>query len=310
MIFLKKFFLFTLIIILVPFIIISFSNSNDILYKIKYGSINNVVIKVKRPESQSVESIPLEKYVIGVVAGEMPASFDVEALKAQAVASRTYALYKKENTKNDYDVDDGTQNQVYLDESQLKEKWQDNYDEYFEKITEVVNETSGEVVLYDNTLIDALFFSTSNGYTENSEDVFQSKVPYLQSVKSGWDEEESPVFSSTKEVSKTEFLFNLNLATSDDVEIGEITKTNTGRVKTITINNQVFQSNTIRNAFGLRSTSFTIDVTDDKVIFNVNGYGHGVGMSQYGANGMAKEGYDYKEILNYYYQNCEIKKIS
>lgn len=310
MIKLKKILLFTLVIILIPLLIIGLTNTSNILYKIKYGSINNKVIKVKRNDSQVVESVPLEKYVIGVVAGEMPASFNIEALKAQAVASRTYALNKAQNNKNDYDVDDGTSSQVYIDETEMKEKWQVNYEENLNKIKQAVADTKGEVILYNNNIIDAMFFSTSNGYTENSSDVFQNSLPYLKSVESKWDEAESPVFSSTKEVSKDEFLFNLNLSSSDNISIDNITKTNTGRVKTVTINGKTFESSKIRSAFNLRSTSFNIQVEEDKVIFNVNGYGHGVGMSQYGANGMAKEGYNYKDILNHYYQNCEIKKIS
>lgn len=310
MINLKKILLLTLIIILIPLLIVGLTNSTNLLYKIKYGSINNKVIKVKRNESNLVESIPIEKYVVGVVASEMPASFNEEALKAQAVASRTYALNKAQNSKNDYDVDDGTSSQVYIDEDQMKEKWQDNYEENLKKIKKAVTDTKGEVILYNNNIIDAMFFSTSNGYTENSDDVFKNSMPYLKSVESKWDKEESPVFSSTKEVSKDEFLFNLNLPNSTNINIENIEKTNTGRVKNITINGTTFESSKIRNAFGLKSTSFNIEVKDDTVIFNVNGYGHGVGMSQYGANGMAKEGYNYKDILNHYYQDCEIKKIS
>ena len=192
----------------------------------------------------------------------------------------------------------------------MKEKWQNNYDMYVSKVKEAVAQTKGEVVLYNNNLIDAMFFSTSNGYTENSEDVFSSNMPYLVSVDSSWDKEESPVFSSTKEVSKSEFLFNLGLDTKDSINIESIEKTNTGRVKTIVINGKKFESSKIRSAFDLKSTSFTINVNNDKVVFNVNGYGHGVGMSQYGANGMAKAGYKYNDILTHYYKNCDIKKIN
>ncbi len=306
----KKIFLFTLLIIIIPLLIIGLSNSEDIIIKIKYGSISNKVIKVKRNKTNEIVEVPLEEYVIGVVAGEMPASFNIEALKAQAVASRTYALKKSESSKNDYDVVDTTSNQVYIDYDEMKEKWQNNYDTYVSKVKEAVAQTKGEVVLYNNNLIDAMFFSTSNGYTENSEDVFSSNMPYLVSVDSSWDKEESPVFSSTKEVSKSEFLFNLGLDTKDSINIESIEKTNTGRVKTIVINGKKFESSKIRSAFDLKSTSFTINVNNDKVVFNVNGYGHGVGMSQYGANGMAKAGYKYNDILTHYYKNCDIKKIN
>lgn len=306
----KKIFLFTLLIIIIPLLIVGLSNSEEIIIKIKYGSISNKVIKVKRNKTNEIVEVPLEEYVIGVVAGEMPASFNIEALKAQAVASRTYALKKSESSKNDYDVVDTTSNQVYIDYDEMKEKWQNNYDTYVSKVKEAVAQTKGEVVLYNNNLIDAMFFSTSNGYTENSEDVFSSNMPYLVSVDSSWDKEESPVFSSTKEVSKSEFLFNLGLDTKDSINIESIEKTNTGRVKTIVINGKKFESSKIRSAFDLKSTSFTINVNNDKVVFNVNGYGHGVGMSQYGANGMAKAGYKYNDILTHYYKNCDIKKIN
>ena len=306
----KKILIFTLMIVLIPLLIVGLSNSEKILYKIKYGSINNKVIKVKRNLTNEIIEVPLEKYVIGVVAGEMPASFNIEALKAQAVASRTYALKKSQNQKNDYDVLDNSSNQVYIDYDQMKEKWNNNYESYLKKIEQAVNETKGEVILYNNDLIDAMFFSTSNGYTENSGDVFSTSLPYLVSVKSSWDKEESPVFSSSKEITKKEFLFNLGLDTNQNINITDIKKTGTGRIKNLVINGKTFESSKIRSAFGLKSTSFTIKVDSDKVTFYVNGYGHGVGMSQYGSNGMAKNGYDYKQILNYYYKDCEIKKIN
>lgn len=306
----KKILLFTFIVVLIPVLIIGLDDTKEIINKIKYGSINNKVVKVKRTSSGDIISIPLEEYVIGVVAGEMPASFNDEALKAQAVASRTYVLKKQQNNKNEYDVLDGTSNQVYIDDEQMKEKWKDNYEKYSSKIKSAVKKTKGEVIMYNDNLIDALFFSTSNGYTENSSDVFKSNLPYLVSVESRWDKEESPVFLSKNEVSKKEFLFNLGLNETDSINISDVIKTSTGRIKSLTINGKNFESSKLRTAFNLRSTSFNIEVNDDRVIFNVSGYGHGVGLSQYGASGMAKEGYNYKDILLYYYKNCEIKKIN
>ncbi len=305
----KKVLILTLVIILIPLLIVGIDHKEEIIYKIKYGSINNKIIKVKRIDTGNIEEVPLEKYVLGVVAGEMPASFNIEALKAQAVASRTYVLKKAESNK-EYDVEDSTTNQVYIDDNKMKEKWQNNYAELLKKIKKAVDDTKGEVLLYGNELIDAMFFSTSNGYTENSDDVFSSSLPYLVSVESNWDKTESPVFASTKEVTKKEFLFNLGLSDSNTIDVTSIERTKTGRVKNITINKKVFKGTKIRSIFGLKSTSFTINIKNDVVTFNVNGYGHGVGMSQYGANGMAKEGYNYKEILKYYYQNSDIKKIN
>lgn len=306
----KKIILFTLIIILIPLLIVGINDKEKIIYKIKYGSISNKTVRVKRTKTNEVVEVPIEEYVTGVVAGEMPASFNIEALKSQAVASRTYALKKTEVKKEDYDVLDSVSNQVYINYDEMKEKWQNNYDAYLKKIKEAVNSTKGEVILYNNNLIDAVFFSTSNGYTENSKDVFSSDKPYLVSVSSKWDETESPAFSSTKEVSKSEFLFNLGFSDKDNIDITDIKRTESNRVKSIKVNGKAFLGTKIRSVFGLKSTSFKIKITDDKVIFDVNGYGHGVGMSQYGANGMAKEGSNYKEILTHYYKNCEIKKIN
>ena len=130
----KKILLFTLIIILIPVLIIGLNNKEELLYKIKYGSISNKVIKVKRNSTGNIDEVPLEEYVIGVVAGEMPASFNIEALKAQAVASRTYALKKAETSKGDYDVVDTTSNQVYINYDEMKEKWKNNYETYITKI--------------------------------------------------------------------------------------------------------------------------------------------------------------------------------
>ena len=303
----KKIFLFTILVIFIPFILI-INKELPISLKNKYGIKSNKIIRVKRVNKNKIEEVPLEEYVIGVVSGEMPASFSIEALKAQAVASRSYVLTKTVNNKKDYDVVDTTSNQVYLDDEDKKEKWKTSYDANLKKVTEAVKSTTGEVLIYNNEIVDAMFFSTSNGYTEDSVDVFNSNVPYLKSVSSKWDEIESPAFLSEVSVTKTEFLHNLGIK-EDYINIGNINKTNTGRVKTIKINNKNYDASEIRKAFNLKSTSFNIEVNNDKVKFSVKGFGHGVGMSQSGANGMAKESYKYKEILDHYYTNCKLKKL-
>lgn len=305
----KKILFIAITIILIPLLIVGVNHKDEIIDKIKFGVIDNKKVKVKIVSTGEIKEIPLEKYVLGVVAGEMPATFNIEALKAQAVASRTYVL-KKTEKQNAYDVEDGTNSQVYIEEEKMKEKWKENYNKNLKKIKKAVKDTKGEVLLYNNNLIDAMFFSTSNGYTENSADVFSSDLPYLKSVSSDWDKTESPVFNSTNSFSKKEFLFNLGFTNTDKIDIKDIKRTETGRVKTLIINNKIFDAKKIRTIFNLKSTSFTIKIANDQVIFNVNGFGHGVGMSQYGANGMAKEGYDYKDILKHYYQGTEIKKIN
>ena len=302
----KKIIVFLILIIIIPFIIVNFNKENRDLAK-KYGSYNKKIIKVKRVNKNKIDEVLLEDYVVGVVAGEMPAIFNMEALKAQAVTSRTYVINKL-NKNSEYDILDSTANQVYLDNEDMKEKWQDNYKTNLKKVKQAVKETKGEIILYNNEVIDAMFFSTSNGYTENSEDVFSSKKPYLVSVESKWDEKESPVFNSTEKFSKTIFLHNLNLP-GNNVIIEDIKKTKSGRVKSVKINDKEFSGTKIRSAFGLKSTSFTIKQEADTIVFNVKGFGHGVGLSQYGANGMAKENKNYKEIIEHYFKNCEVKKV-
>lgn len=305
----KKLMILTFLIVIIPFIIIIKSDNSDLYYKIKYGIYTNKKVKVKRVSKEKIEEVNLEKYVIGVVAGESPASFHEEALKAQAVASRSYVLNKiSNNTTRNYDVVDTTTNQVYLDDDDMKEKWKQNYQKYYNKIKNAVQDTRGEVLIYDNQIINAMFFSTSNGFTENSKDVFNSDKPYLRSVDSSWDKTESPAFSTSVNLTTDEFLSNLGL-NGNNVNIGNIEKTQTGRVKTIVINGKRFSSDEIRRIFGLKSTSFEIIKQDKKIVFNVKGFGHGVGMSQYGSNGMAKDNKSYKEILAHYYKNSKLKKV-
>ena len=197
--YMKKIIIFILLIIFIPFFIATFYNKN---YKeIKLNYINTVYIRVKRLSTSEIEIIPLEEYVVGVLAGEMPIDFDEEALKAQAVASRTYALKRIEyNKNNDYDVVDSVMNQVYLDNDYLKNAWGNNYVKNINKLRNVVNSTLDEYLTYNNEIIDALFFSTSNGYTEISDNIFSFSVPYLVSVESPWDKDVSSAFITKKNI--------------------------------------------------------------------------------------------------------------
>ena len=302
----KKILLFFLIIILIPYATVSF------LFNIEEESfkfIKNDYVRVLRSESGMIDEIPLEEYVMGVIAGEMPVSFELEALKAQAVASRSYVMYQMiKNEKKEYDVVDTVLNQVYLDSDTLKKKWGSKYDKYVTKIKQAVEETAYQYVLYDGEIAETLFFSTSVGYTENSEDVFVSKVSYLRSVKSEWDNI-SPVFKEDNTYTLTNFLKKLNLDNSATLKIEIIDTTSTGRVKKIKINDKVFTGKEIANKLNLRSTYFQIKEDNGQISITTRGYGHGVGMSQYGAQGMALEGYKYDEILKHYYTGIEIKKI-
>lgn len=266
-------------------------------------------IKIK-DEENNIKELNLEEYLIGVLAAEIPASFHEEALKAQAVAARTYAMYKIEHSKNkDYHVLTTITDQSYITEGDMQEKWQQDFDKYYSKIKNAVNETDNEVMYYNDEIIEAFYFSMSNGKTEDASTVFQEELPYIESVVSSWDNENLNNFLVTKEITKEEFCIKLSLEKCDTIIINKIEKSIGDRVENITINNQLFSGTEIRKNLDLRSTDFTIKEDKENIMITTKGYGHGVGMSQYGANGMAKEGYTYKEILNYYYQNITIKKM-
>lgn len=302
----KQVILISLIIILIPYMVVTFLVDE----KKKPITIqeNGLSVRVKK-EDESIIEIPFEEYIIGVLAGEMPAKFELEALKAQAVAARSYVLKKMENKNNDYDVVDTVMNQVYIDESKLKDKWKNNYEENYNKIKNAVELTKGEYLVYDDEIVEAFFFSTSTGKTENVEEVFSETLPYLRSVDSTWDSEVSPVFSETNTINIEEFYKKLELNYSDDFNIEILETTSTGRIKKLKVNGIEMNGNEFTKKLGLRSNFFTITKLENNVLITTKGYGHGVGMSQYGAQAMALKGYKYDEILKYYYQNVEIKKI-
>ena len=268
-----------------------------------------VIIRLLDTSTNTINELNLEDYIVGVVAAEMPASFNLEALKAQAVAARTYAMYKKETRNLDYDLVIGTSDQAYQNNKQLLDKWGLSFFTYYLKVRDAVLATKGEILTYDGNVINAFYFAMSNGYTENSELVFQEALPYLNSVPSAWEDESLNNYEYTKTMTKEEFCTNLGIA-CDTIEIKDIVRSDANRVLNITINNQVYEGTTVRSKLGLRSTDFEIELTENSVNITTRGYGHGVGMSQYGANGMASEGYTYDEILKYYYQNTQIEKIN
>lgn len=302
----KNILFFCTLFILIPYIIILLLVVEPLQHDFQFSK--NTLVRVYRTSTKKIESVPLEEYVMGVVAGEMPASFNQEALKAQAVAARSYIMYKIINSKNKkYDVVDTVLNQVYLDDGNLKDKWGDKYNEYKNKISLAVKDTAYEYITYEGKVADALFFSTSGGYTENSQDVFVSKVHYLQSVKSDWDKI-SPVFSETIEFEYSDFCNKLQISPTNTINVQIIDKTEGGRINKISINSKLFTGSEIVKLLGLKSLNFTITPAN-KVIVITRGYGHGVGMSQYGAEGMARAGYKYDEILKYYYTDVKIEKI-
>ena len=245
--------------------------------------------------------LDLNDYVTGVVASEMPALFNEEALKAQAVAARSFATSKMEN--NFLELTSGISDQVYSPNLKLKEKWNDDYNKYYNKIYNCVKSTHNEVIKRDNKILRTYYFSMSNGYTENSQTVFNDTT--FTSVKS-LENENNPNYKFQKTFSSSDLNKLLNVS---NIDIQNIERNETNHVKSITINNKTYTGIEFRKLLNLRSTDFTIEKQDNNYIITTIGYGHGVGMSQYGANQMAKEGSSYKEILNHYYENTEISEI-
>lgn len=301
----KKLLLVVLLVIMIPFLFVNIYVKTD---EIKFKYVTNNMIRVKNDKTGIIKELPFEEYIKGVVAGEMPSTFELEALKAQAVASRSYAMYQMTATKNKkYDVVNTTANQVYLTDEELKNNWKEDYPKKINKIKRAIAETNGEYLTYDGQIVNAMFFSTSVGATENSEEVFVSALPYLRSVDSKWDEQ-SPAYTDTYTFTLEEFYKKLNLPFSQTLKIEVIEKTSTGRTKTLKINNEEMQGRDFATKLSLRSNYFDIVQNQNNITITTKGFGHGVGMSQYGANGMAKEGYKYDQILKHYYKNTEIKK--
>ncbi len=300
----KKILFFVVLIVIVPFIVVNLFVKEE---EIKFNYTNNLNVRVKR--DAGIVTVPLEDYVVGVLAGEMPIEFEMEALKAQAVAARSYVLKKMSyNKEKEYDVVDTVMNQVYLDNDYLKKTWGKDYVKKINKLKTAVIETNYQYVDYNGNIADTMFFSTSVGETENSEEVFSNKVPYLKSVSSTWDEI-SPVYKLNYQFKLNEFLNKLDLPYSNFVKLEVIDSTSTGRVKKIKINEKTFDGSVVVTKLKLKSNHFTIKQDGDTINIMTKGYGHGVGMSQYGAQGMALNGYSYEEILMHYYQGTSIKKI-
>ena len=263
---------------------------------------NETMVTIYRANG-TIITLELEEYLIGVIGAEMPASFNIEALKAQAIASRTYALKRINEGKI---LTDTVSTQSYKDNNQLKAIWGSDYNKYYSKIQDVVNITKEKYISYNNYYIDAIYHSTNNGYTEDPINVWGYSIPYLKSVSSPWDKSATSylqtVFKDITSVNNA-----LGSFITNESSINVISRTTNGSINYIEINGIVYNGKTLRETLGLRSTDFDIAFEYDNIIFVTRGYGHQVGMSQYGANGMAKEGYTYAEILNHYYPNTIIK---
>lgn len=274
---------------------------------------DDISIAVYRSKEERIEKHPLEQYVVGVVASEMPVQFELEALKAQALAARTY-IVRQMLSETDIILPEGAIvtdtiiHQVFQNEQELQDRWGKDYQWKIEKIKEAVAATSGQILTYKGEPIEASFFSTSNGYTENSEDYWQNNIPYLRSVASPWDRH-SPKYKTTTTIPVSQFEQRLGVKVTSETVGDIIERTTSNRVKKVSINGKQFSGREIREKLELNSTDFTWRKAGNEIVIETKGWGHGVGMSQYGAEGMAKEGKTYEEIVRYYYQGVDITSI-
>ena len=269
-------------------------------------------------DGETVESMALDQYLRGVVRGEMPASFELEALKAQAAAERTYVYYQlaagRKEAHPDADVctDPGCCS-AWLSEEAAREKWGEDFDGWESRIEEAVAATDGQTALYDGQPILAVFHSSSAGKTAEAGDVWSGDVPYLRSVDSPEGEETVPNYYSAAEFTAAEAKTllaqahpELTFSGGPDKWFGAAERDDSGRVSTVEVCGAPLRGVEVRRIFSLRSACFTIDGAAERVTFRVTGYGHGVGMSQYGANELARQGKTWQEILMWYYADITV----
>ena len=279
-------------------------------------------IKLLHSETGQIEEINLEEYLYGVVSSEMPANFEIEALKAQAVVARTYTIYQINNNSSKHENADICDNyaccQAWISKEDRISKWnEEEAESNWNKIVESVNSTSGKVITYDGKPINAFFHSNSGGVTESSTAVWGGiDFPYLKSVETA-GEEGYKQYSSQVQFSKQELLnkikekyqdCEIDFSQQNCIEILEYTTS--GRVKTIKFGNKEIAGTEARTILGLKSTNFTFSINGEIITFSVTGYGHGVGMSQTGADALAKTGLKFDEIIKHFYTNVEIVELN
>ena len=284
-----------------------------------YDRTEAMQIRVYDHRADRIITMDLEEYVVGVVAAEMPVRYDFEALKAQAVASRTYTLYGVLHggcqTNPDADVCTNSKCcQAFSTHDRMQQTWGDDYVKNYNRIAQAVIETAGEVVTYDGKIADALYHACSGGRTEDSENVYANALPYLRGVDSPY---EDPMRTEDVEIGFDALIALIaekypdSGVTEDNAAetIGIAETYESGRVKTLRLGKTEITGKQARSLFDLRSTMFTITLTEDGIVFHVKGYGHGVGLSQNGANGMAKHGASYRDILLHYYTGVTIGTV-
>ncbi|WP_426450474.1 stage II sporulation protein D [Paenibacillus sp. S-38] len=286
------------------------------------GEAEPPLIPVYLSKSKTTDRVPLEAYVRGVVAAEIPAEFEPEALKAQALAARTYIIRRMLDgdrsgvPAGEALVTDTISHQAYVSDQELEQRWGAEFGRVRDKLNRAVEETKDIVLTYEGQPIEASFFSTSNGYTENSEEYWNVKIPYLRSVASPWDAKLSPRAKETVRFTAKELQTRLGLPAALPVSAGAarglkvLERSQGKRVLKLSAGGRQFTGREVREKLGLNSSAFQWSYKDGAWEITTFGYGHGVGMSQWGAQGMALEGRKAEEIVKHYYTGIELSKAS
>ena len=323
--FLLSLLIFAVLIISIPSIPMLLSNtihsqkSND-----ENKSNSGLSFKVLDANTGEIETVSAKDYVIGAVMAEMPSSYHEEALKAQAVAAFTYALRQQKNeqispTKDLNGADfsnDSSRYQAYFNTDEAKQHLGSNYDEAYKKISEAVESVFGEYLEFENEPIAAAYHSISSGMTESAKTVWGEDISYLQAQKSEYDTasadyEHTEVFTADELKSKfSEYDASIEFSDNPQEWISISSVSDSGTVTLVKVGNAELTGTQFRSALGLRSANFTVNFDADKFTITTKGYGHGVGMSQYGANAMAFSGYTYDQILAHYYNGVTLKNIN
>ena len=299
----------------------NFSNADNPQISYSYSLKPYRVLDI---ETNTVNEVPVREYVIGAVCAEMPADFEIEAIKAQAVSAHTYAERQRSNARENPDEslngadfsNDTSKYQGYFSEKQIKDSYGENFDEYYKKISSAVDEVLNYIITFDNMPIISAFHSMSSGITESAENVWGTPTPYLVPVDSSYDKS-APKYLDEKSFSPEELKnileesfpeVNLQEDFTDWIKINSVS--DSGTVLSAQVGNLTLSGGELRSALGLRSACFDIDFSENSVTFTTKGFGHGVGMSQYGANSMAQDGKNWREILSHYYPTAVITDTS
>ncbi|MGQ9532930.1 MAG: stage II sporulation protein D [Desulfotomaculales bacterium] len=296
------------------------------LYRQNSGPViirpSGTVVRVYCHQTQEVRAMPLEEYLVGVVAAEMPAEFPVEALKAQAVVARTYILKRLmgggvvNRVHPEADIcDDPRHGQAWLSREELRARWgRTGYYRYYYKVKEAVDATRGVIVTYNGQPIDPVYHGSCGGATENARDVWKVDVPYLRSVKCPYDSHPRDGEPVTFTLTELDHRLGTDLGALPAVagrqeRFAVVARTETGRPRSMRLGSRVVPATELRERLELRSTNFRVQMEGNRVTFTCTGYGHGVGMCQYGARGLAEHGHDYRTILKHYYTGVEVTRL-